>query len=159
MLAGSNNFGGFSDASAQQWVDQLAGWSNIGDLNSGSSLADVSNLDPNFNTNALSGMGSTGDVAQNRSNQLVRRSQNQQLAARNGGNQWQAFGDTGQATEWQNNVRDGHDDLEKRALAAKKDAQAKRKQIPPFVQKLSRLVDPWRASGFEAKLTLHQFPG
>lgn len=28
--------------------------------------------------------------------------------------------------------------LERRALAAKKDAQAKRKQIPPFVQKLSR---------------------
>lgn len=29
-------------------------------------------------------------------------------------------------------------DLEQRALLAKKDAQAKRKQIPPFVQKLSR---------------------
>lgn len=30
------------------------------------------------------------------------------------------------------------DELYKRAYAAKKDAQAKRKQIPPFVQKLSR---------------------
>lgn len=29
-------------------------------------------------------------------------------------------------------------ELEQRALLAKKDAQAKRKQIPPFVQKLSR---------------------
>lgn len=30
------------------------------------------------------------------------------------------------------------EELMRRALAAKKDAQAKRKQIPPFVQKLSR---------------------
>lgn len=31
-------------------------------------------------------------------------------------------------------------DLEQRALVAKREAQAKRKQIPPFVQKLRRLV-------------------
>lgn len=32
-------------------------------------------------------------------------------------------------------------ELERRAQIAKKDAQAKRKQIPPFVQKLSRFVE------------------
>jgi heat shock transcription factor len=35
---------------------------------------------------------------------------------------------------------DSIEELEKRALAAKRDALAKRKQIPPFVQKLSRYV-------------------
>lgn len=35
---------------------------------------------------------------------------------------------------WQNNG----DELDHKALTAKRDAQAKRKQIPPFVQKLSR---------------------
>jgi heat shock transcription factor len=33
---------------------------------------------------------------------------------------------------------DDDEELEHKAAAAKKDAQAKRKQIPPFVQKLSR---------------------
>lgn len=32
----------------------------------------------------------------------------------------------------------GYDDLDQKAEAAKKEAQANRKQIPPFVQKLSR---------------------
>ena len=31
-----------------------------------------------------------------------------------------------------------YDDLDQKALVAKRDAQAKRKQIPPFIQKLSR---------------------
>ena len=33
---------------------------------------------------------------------------------------------------------DEHDDLNRRAEIAKRETQAKRKQIPPFVQKLSR---------------------
>ena len=33
---------------------------------------------------------------------------------------------------------DGIDDLEQKAQVAKKEALAKKKQIPPFVQKLSR---------------------
>ncbi|KAL8865887.1 MAG: hypothetical protein Q9174_006635, partial [Haloplaca sp. 1 TL-2023] len=36
------------------------------------------------------------------------------------------------------------DDLDQRALVAQKDAQAKRKQIPPFVQKLSSFLDESR---------------
>ena len=34
-----------------------------------------------------------------------------------------------------------YDDLDHKALLAKRDAQSKRKQIPPFIQKLSRYVD------------------
>jgi heat shock transcription factor len=33
---------------------------------------------------------------------------------------------------------DDDEELEQKAAIAKKDAQSKRKQIPPFVQKLSR---------------------
>lgn len=38
-----------------------------------------------------------------------------------------------------------YDDLDQRAIVAQRDAQSKRKQIPPFVQKLSRseLFNPW----------------
>ncbi|KAL8706602.1 MAG: hypothetical protein Q9201_000349 [Fulgogasparrea decipioides] len=41
---------------------------------------------------------------------------------------------------WGNNG----DDLDRKALAAQRDAQAKRKQIPPFVQKLSSFLDESR---------------
>ncbi|KAL8663166.1 MAG: hypothetical protein Q9202_004098 [Teloschistes flavicans] len=43
-------------------------------------------------------------------------------------------------TAWRNNS----DDLDQKALAAQRDAQAKRKQIPPFVQKLSSFLDESR---------------
>ncbi|KAF1981293.1 hypothetical protein K402DRAFT_342713 [Aulographum hederae CBS 113979] len=74
------------------------------------------------------------------SNQLVRRNGNQQLAARNRPEEWQEFGGAGPqpAQPWE---MSDEDDLDAKALAAKKDAQAKRKQIPPFVQKLSSFLD------------------
>jgi heat shock transcription factor, other eukaryote len=72
------------------------------------------------------------------STQLVRRHPNQQLVSR--GNNWQDLNNSsvqpGQGA-WEA-MDEGEDDLEQRALVAKKEAQAKRKQIPPFVQKLSR---------------------
>lgn len=73
------------------------------------------------------------------SNQLVRRHPNQQLVSR-GNNGWQdssnSTGGPGQGA-WEA-MDEGEEDLEQRALIAKKEAQTKRKQIPPFVQKLSR---------------------
>lgn len=80
------------------------------------------------------------------SNQLVRRNTNQQLAARRGGHQqdhWNVFGNNPGPTPdraWENMDEDERE-LDQRAAVAKKDAQAKRKQIPPFVQKL------WRWAG------------
>ncbi|GME45750.1 Heat shock factor (HSF)-type DNA-binding protein [Neofusicoccum parvum] len=67
------------------------------------------------------------------SNQLVRRSTNHQLTARDYG----AYGQVGQ-TGWEH---EDDEDLEAQALRARKEAQAKRKQIPPFVQKLSSFLD------------------
>ena len=77
------------------------------------------------------------------SNQLARRPVAQQLVSRvnyhnSADETWPMVADEGmqQANEdtWMNNL----DDLEQRAMIAKRETQAKRKQIPPFVQKLSR---------------------
>ncbi|KAF2199313.1 hypothetical protein GQ43DRAFT_376583 [Delitschia confertaspora ATCC 74209] len=72
--------------------------------------------------------------------QLVRRNPNQQLAAR-ARTPWDAFNELspGQQGGWEHT--DDDEDLEQKALLARKDAQAKRKQIPPFVQKLSSFLD------------------
>lgn len=68
------------------------------------------------------------------SQELVRRTRNQQLAPQNGQQEmWNGFNNaTGQYED------EDEAELERRVAAAKKDAQGKRKQIPPFVQKLSR---------------------
>jgi heat shock transcription factor, other eukaryote len=78
------------------------------------------------------GIAGGGD---NSSGQLVRRNQNQQLAAR-GSTPWDAFA-SGQQGGW-DHVEEEDEELEQKAMIAKREAQAKRKQIPPFVQKLSR---------------------
>ncbi|KAL8891640.1 MAG: hypothetical protein Q9192_005713 [Flavoplaca navasiana] len=87
---------------------------------------------------------------QSTSNQLARRPPGQESTGRtsssNGSNSelWPSFADNGvqQSTEadWPNSG----DDLDQKALIAKMDAQTKRKQIPPFVQKLSSFLDESR---------------
>ncbi|KAI9781864.1 MAG: Heat shock factor protein 2 [Geoglossum umbratile] len=86
------------------------------------------------------------------SNQVARRSTNQSLVSRgprafnsnaNSATQWQGdFGDSAglelQGSGW---ISNSEEQLEQRALIAKREAQAKRKQIPPFVQKLSSFLD------------------
>ncbi|WPG97827.1 Hypothetical protein R9X50_00060800 [Acrodontium crateriforme] len=72
------------------------------------------------------------------STDLVRRARNQQLAAQNGKQpgQWEQYGPM--------NTQPGQEDeqdLDMRVQMAKRDAQGKRKQIPPFVQKLSSFLD------------------
>jgi heat shock transcription factor len=69
------------------------------------------------------------------SGQLVRRNPNHQLAPR-GRNAWDGFNNEKQG-EWPSVGRED-EELEQKALMARRDAQSKRKQIPPFVQKLSR---------------------
>ncbi|KAF2474217.1 uncharacterized protein BDR25DRAFT_311586 [Lindgomyces ingoldianus] len=89
--------------------------------------------------------GSSGSAVPNQdsySSQLVRRNPNQQLAAR-GRTPWDAFNGNSNPNQqggWEN-VEDDDEELEQKALLARKDAQAKRKQIPPFVQKLSSFLD------------------
>ncbi|KAA8642860.1 hypothetical protein EYZ11_009691 [Aspergillus tanneri] len=77
------------------------------------------------------------------SNQLARRQTPNQLVSRNRGHEQtltslpESGANTGESGGWGESL----DELYQRALVAKKDAQAKRKQIPPFVQKLSSFLD------------------
>jgi heat shock transcription factor len=81
---------------------------------------------------------------------LARRGMDNQLVAANRpynpqqNEVWADFGDESVVPQPNGgNAADEHDNvelLEERAQKAKREAQAKRKQIPPFVQKLNRLV-------------------
>ncbi|KAI9710457.1 MAG: hypothetical protein M1812_007425 [Candelaria pacifica] len=85
------------------------------------------------------------------SNQLTRRPANQYLVARgrlpsnsnnnNNNNAWPNLGDGAlqQVDGWEN--EDDDDEMERRAVTAKRDAEAKHKNIPPFVQKLSSFLE------------------
>ena len=85
---------------------------------------------------SLDGLNDGSAVVPDTSSQLVRRNPNQQLAAR-GRSPWDAFQTDNQPSEWAQ-VEEDDEELEQKAMLARKDAQTKRKQIPPFVQKLSR---------------------
>lgn len=132
--------------------DQYLGWnSGEGMNNMGNQYQDQNIYDANMYNAGLNGNvgidsgGSINPSMPPGSNQLVRRNPNQQLATRgrpawpdpNGGMQ-------PSQTPWESVDDEDERDLEQRALAAKRDAQAKRKQIPPFVQKLSRCFFPRR---------------
>jgi heat shock transcription factor len=82
------------------------------------------------------------------STQLTRRPTNRSLVATaprppydNLSDPWGPFGDDTLLDTQANGMMEENDSielLEERAAIAKRDAQSKRKQIPPFVQKLSR---------------------
>ena len=103
------------------------------------SYSDPSTFDSNnfsYNLNAAQQPSYGSNLNAQPSQELVRRARNQQLAAPQNGQQemWNGYN---------NNVPVQYEDedeneLDRRVAAAKKDAQGKRKQIPPFVQKLSR---------------------
>lgn len=134
-----------SNSQFQPVQDPSSGFDNnsYGNWDSMNSAAnqytDLSAFDPNVYDTGLNGSpGLDGLPAAQQSSQLVRRNPNQQLVSR-GPTTWQdSGGGTGQQGDgvWPQMEDEG--DLEQRAIEAKKEAQAKRKQIPPFVQKLSR---------------------
>lgn len=117
------------------------------------SYDDFNPLDPNFYNTALNSAQpqtfSTNVAAPappNPSNQLVRRDTNQQLTTRTPQRvPWATFNQTlpSENRVWENMEEEDEQDIDTKAAIAKKDAQAKRKQIPPFVQKLSRCVQPF----------------
>jgi heat shock transcription factor len=76
------------------------------------------------------------------SNQLVRRNPNQQLAPRAPAGWQDPAGGQQPPAPWEQPDSEDEQELEQKAMAAKRDAQAKRKSIPPFVQKLSRWFYP-----------------
>ena len=93
-------------------------------------------------SNGLNLYNGVSDAQGMSTNQLARRLLNQDLISRSNysaanNEAWPVLADGGgQSTDggWINE----DDDLERMAEAAKRESQAKRKQIPPFVQKLSR---------------------
>lgn len=88
------------------------------------------------------------------STDLVRRGRNQQLATQNGQQeQWNGAYGTMKGQE-----EEDERELDLKVQMAKKEAQGKRKQIPPFVQKLSRLVHP-DSTRNGSRLTYAQFSG
>ncbi|KAK3053722.1 Heat shock transcription factor [Extremus antarcticus] len=106
--------------------------------------------DPNYTTSAfdnnnLNAYGLNGGQPQTYqtnlppaapSTELVRRTRNQQVAVQNGQQeQWNGAAPTG-STEDEDEV-----ELDRRADVAQKDGTAKRKQIPPFIQKLSSFLE------------------
>ena len=84
------------------------------------------------------------------STQLARRPMNRQMVQTapratfdNTNDPWGPFGDDSLLDPQNQNGMEETDNielLEEKAVIAKRDAQSKRKQIPPFVQKLSRSV-------------------
>jgi hypothetical protein len=105
------------------------------------------NMAGNFSANNVSNPQYTQSVPAT-SNQLARRPMSRQLvptASRGGfenSNEWSGgLGDDGTFDQQSLNgmaENDSIERLEERAIIAKREAQSKRKQIPPFVQKLSR---------------------
>lgn len=118
-------------------ADQYMNWndSNVGtDMNvfNDPTLYDYGNSAMGGHNRVVSLEG-VDDGTDMNSGQLIRRNQNQQLASRRG--QWDGYPSPTQQ-QWE--TVDDDEELEQKAAIAKKDAQTKRKQIPPFVQKLSR---------------------
>ncbi|KAK8220968.1 hypothetical protein IWZ01DRAFT_425971 [Phyllosticta capitalensis] len=109
--------------------DQYMGW-NESTMNGVSAYPEGPLYDADVLSSLQNGVYADGHQVSN--TQLVRRPNNHQLATR---------GEVGYGHLAQNGWQEEEEDLEALALKAKKEAQAKRKQIPPFVQKLSSFLD------------------
>ncbi|KAL4939838.1 hypothetical protein BDV06DRAFT_30039 [Aspergillus oleicola] len=102
---------------------------------------------PDMNTYNTSGAipSSTHDVPgiPTASNQIARRPQANQMVnrGRNYESPSASLPEQGNGTGESGGWSESLDELYKRAMVAKREAQAKRKQIPPFVQKLSSFLD------------------
>ncbi|KAJ5177295.1 uncharacterized protein N7482_003172 [Penicillium canariense] len=121
--------------------DQFLQWGQ----NPSANAINTSFVDPSsYNSAAYASNQDLSDAAASTSNQLTRRQQPNQLVSRNRGYEQApvAYSDnsagagTGEGA-WGESI----DELYNRARAAKREAQSKRKQIPPFVQKLSSFLD------------------
>ncbi|KAI9871136.1 MAG: stress-responsive transcription factor hsf1 [Pleopsidium flavum] len=136
----------FPQKSPQLSNEQFLRWGQNPPSNEASVYPDPTT---NYSPNIYGGLPHSQGVPIPQSNQITRRSTNQQLVTRGrtfndtSSDQWSGLGDgstQAMAEGWVN----GDDDLEQKALVAKRDAQAKRKPIPPFVQKLSSFLDESR---------------
>lgn len=124
--------------------DQFLNWGNLAPGDGSTDPFDPTDFGQEYKDFTLPQQSGIGLQNNNSSTQLVRRNTNQQLARARGftplasnGDIWPEFG-TGGGPAWQQDEDD--EELDRRAAEAKRDAQSKRppKQIPPFIQKLSR---------------------
>lgn len=128
------NYG--ADAS-QPPNDQYLRWGQNPQITGGPGYPDPTG---SFSPNLYNAMAQAQVKTTQTSNQLTRRTTNQQLVTRAGFNSdaWPAFVDGVAQPAGDEAWVNDDEELERKALIAKRDAQAKRKPIPPFVQKLSR---------------------
>lgn len=99
----------------------------------------------NFGSNLYNGMNQGQAVPPATSNQLTRRPMSQHLVPRanynnSGDDAWPIIPEDGMQPPQDQAWLNSNEKLEQKAHIARRDTQAKRKQIPPFVQKLSRYV-------------------
>ncbi|KAJ5088982.1 hypothetical protein N7532_007666 [Penicillium argentinense] len=138
QMAGVPNY---ANPSASLSNDQFLQWgSDPSNVINTSSLHDP----PAYNQQ---GFATSQDLSATASNQLARRQQpSQQLVSRNRGYEQAptvypdhntTVGPPGESGAWGESL----EELYQKAQVAKREAQAKRKQIPPFVQKLSSFLD------------------
>lgn len=129
-------------SSPQMSTDQYLQWHQQ-DLNNG--IPSYPDAPANYNANVYHGMSQAQHMATTTpaSKELARIPGDQQIVSRTaynnvGNDAWPIVSEEGlpqpSKQPWLNNS----DDLEQKAQLARRETQAKRKQIPPFVQKLSR---------------------
>ncbi|CAG7927572.1 unnamed protein product [Penicillium olsonii] len=140
---GLPNFPTAANPGSQLSNDQFLQWGQNPPANTvnASALSDNS-----YNSSAFPPSSEASAPAATASNQLARRQTNQnQMVSRNRGYEQPPASyvenggpnGNGESGAWGESL----EELYRRALTAKRDSQAKRKQIPPFVQKLSSFLD------------------
>ena len=141
---GLPNFPTAANPGSQLSNDQFLQWGQNPPANTvnASALSDNS-----YSSTAFPPSSEASAPAATASNQLARRQTNQnQMVSRNRGYEQPPASyvenggpnGNGESGAWGESL----EELYRRALTAKRDSQAKRKQIPPFVQKLSRYDNP-----------------
>ena len=134
----------------QQPLDNTTDFGNNFDFSNAfptdQTYADPNNFDPNnfsYNLNSQQPQTYGGNsFAPTPSTELVRRSRNQMLQPQGQGQGQDAWGGGGYQGNMNGSAEEEDEqDLDAKVALAKKDAQGKRKQIPPFVQKLSSFLD------------------
>ncbi|KOS41807.1 hypothetical protein ACN38_g7281 [Penicillium nordicum] len=135
------NFPTTANPGSQLSNDQFLQWGQNPPVNA---INTAAFSDPSYNPVGFAPPQDVSAPAATASNQLARRQANQVVSRNRGYEQPPASyvengGNTGngESGAWGESL----EELYRRALAAKRDSQAKRKQIPPFVQKLSSFLD------------------
>ena len=131
----------YSLNSPQMSNEQVLQWAPDNGINGTSNYPDPSG---SFNPNIYNTFAQAQVRPSEPSNQLTRRPASQRILTRGGplingeGEAWPGFTNGSLQSPREEGWIKDDDNLEQKAVAAKREAQTRRKLIPPFVQKLSR---------------------